>query len=59
MEVGEGEIASVVGASGAGKSTLLHILGTLDRPDRGEIEIDGEDVLSLHGRKLAEFRSRK
>lgn len=59
MEVGEGEIASVVGASGAGKSTLLHILGTLDRPDQGEIEIDGESILSLNGRRLAEFRSRK
>ena len=59
MEVKEGEIASVVGASGAGKSTLLHILGTLDRPDQGKIEIDGENVLGLNGRRLAEFRSRK
>lgn len=59
MEVGEGEIASVVGASGAGKSTLLHILGTLDRPDQGEIEIDRESVLRLNGKKLAKFRNGK
>ncbi len=59
MEVGEGEIASVVGASGAGKSTLLHILGTLDRPDQGEVEINGKNVLGYRGKRLAEFRNRE
>ena len=59
MEVREGEITSVVGASGVGKSTLLHILGTLDRPNQGEIEIDGENVLTMKGGKLAQFRSRR
>ena len=37
LTVEKGEVVSIVGASGAGKSTLLHILGTLDRPDRGEV----------------------
>ncbi len=37
LEISKGEIVSIVGASGAGKSTLLHLLGTLDRPDRGEL----------------------
>lgn len=59
MEVREGEITSVVGASGVGKSTLLHILGTLDRPSRGEIEIDGENVLTMNGVRLAKFRNRR
>ena len=57
MEVREGEITSVVGASGVGKSTLLHILGTLDRPNQGEIEIDGENVLTMKGGRLAQFRN--
>ena len=53
------EIVSIVGASGAGKSTLLHILGTLEQPDQGTLEIDGQDVYSLSKRKLADFRNQK
>ncbi|MGH9390774.1 MAG: ATP-binding cassette domain-containing protein, partial [Vicinamibacteria bacterium] len=41
LEVQPGETVAIVGASGVGKSTLLHILGTLDRPTRGEVLIDG------------------
>jgi lipoprotein-releasing system ATP-binding protein len=58
LEVGKGEIISIAGASGAGKSTLLHILGTLDKADSGEIEMDGVRVDSLPDRKVSEFRNR-
>jgi lipoprotein-releasing system ATP-binding protein len=47
LEVQEGELLSVVGASGSGKSTMLHLLGTLDRPDRGEIRLAGERIDNL------------
>lgn len=59
LEVGRGEIVSIVGASGAGKSTLLQILGTLSRPDGGSLAIDGCDALALKGNRLAAFRNRK
>lgn len=58
LEIGEGEIVSIVGASGAGKSTLLHMLGTLDFPDKGRIEIGGVEVQGLKGSKLAAFRNK-
>ena len=47
IHVDKGEIISVVGASGAGKSTLLHILGSLDRPDKGELQINGQMINTL------------
>lgn len=53
------EVVSIVGASGAGKSTLLHILGTLERPDRGNLIIDGVVVNKLKEQELSEFRNRK
>jgi lipoprotein-releasing system ATP-binding protein len=53
-----GQIAAIVGASGSGKSTLLHILGTLDRPDRGTVRLDGIDVFALAPAELAAFRNR-
>ena len=59
LEIGKGEVVSIVGASGAGKSTLLQILGTLSRPDGGSLAIDGYDVLSMKGDSLSEFRNRK
>ena len=59
LEIGRGEIVSIVGASGAGKSTLLQILGTLSRPDSGSLAIDGYDVLSMKGDRISEFRNRK
>ncbi len=58
LEIRKGEIVSVVGASGAGKSTLLHILGTLDKPDAGEISYDGTLISKLGEKKLSEFRNR-
>jgi lipoprotein-releasing system ATP-binding protein len=57
LEISKGEIVSIVGASGAGKSTLLHILGTLDRPDRGELSLNGQNLMQLNGDALAEFRN--
>ena len=59
LEISKGEIVSIVGASGAGKSTLLHLLGTLDRPDRGELFLQGQNLLQLQGDSLAEFRNSK
>jgi lipoprotein-releasing system ATP-binding protein len=53
-----GETLAVVGPSGIGKSTLLHILGTLDRPDRGKILFKGEDVFEFDDAKLAIFRNK-
>jgi lipoprotein-releasing system ATP-binding protein len=58
LEVRRGEMIAITGASGVGKSTLLHILGTLDRPTEGELEINAEDVLALDGDSLARFRNR-
>lgn len=58
ITIGKGEIVSIVGSSGAGKSTLLHILGTLDKADRGEVNINGTVVTGLSGKKLAAFRNR-
>ena len=53
-----GESVAIVGASGIGKSTLLHIVGTLDRPDSGELRFKGDDVFSYDDLKLARFRNK-
>lgn len=57
LEIGEGEIVSIVGASGAGKSTLLHIVGTLDNPDSGTLSIKGIETGKLSDKKLSQFRN--
>ncbi|HZH54203.1 MAG TPA: ABC transporter ATP-binding protein [Sphingobacteriaceae bacterium] len=57
LSVAKGEIVTLIGASGAGKSTLLHIVGTLDKPDRGEIEINGTDISRLSTKQLSAFRN--
>ena len=54
----KGEIVSIVGPSGAGKSTLLHIIGTLDRADKGIVQINDINVSELSGKKLAGFRNK-
>jgi lipoprotein-releasing system ATP-binding protein len=58
VEFSEAEVVSIVGSSGAGKSTLLHILGTLLRPDKGEILFDGVNVSQLKDKQLARFRNK-
>lgn len=58
LTVSKGEIVSVTGASGAGKSTLLHILGALDKPDSGSVQIEGTDIFKLPAKKLAQFRNK-
>ena len=57
LQVDKGEIVSIVGPSGAGKTTLLQILGTLDKADRGDIEVDGVNVSKLNDNELAAFRN--
>jgi lipoprotein-releasing system ATP-binding protein len=52
------QVAAIVGPSGCGKSTLLHVLGTLDRPDQGQVLVNGTDVLQLSPKKLAAFRNK-
>lgn len=59
LHIEKGEVVSIVGPSGAGKTTLLQIIGTLDKPDSGEIIIDGTDVGKLSSKKLSEFRNKR
>lgn len=58
MHISKGEIASIVGPSGSGKSTLLHILGTLDKPAEGNVQINGKAVNFSSDQQLAAFRNR-
>ncbi len=58
MSVEQGSVVAVVGPSGAGKSTLLHIIGTLDKPDSGEVVIGGQPLGGLKDDKLSDFRNR-
>jgi lipoprotein-releasing system ATP-binding protein len=57
LDIQRGEVVSIVGSSGAGKTTLLQILGTLERPDSGEIDFDGENPMVLNDHKLSAFRN--
>ncbi|MDD4646446.1 MAG: ABC transporter ATP-binding protein [Bacteroidales bacterium] len=59
LDVASGEIVSIVGPSGAGKTTLLQIMGTLNRPDAGQIWIRNTEISSMDDRKLATFRNRE
>lgn len=59
LEIPSGEVATIVGPSGAGKTTLLQILGTLARPDRGSVEIAGQETGSLRGAELVRLRNEK
>lgn len=57
FELGAGEALALTGPSGSGKSTLLHLVGTLDQPSSGTIEIDGNDPFTLREPELARFRN--
>lgn len=59
LQIGKGEVVSIVGPSGAGKTTLLQIMGTLDTPDTGTILIDDTDVTHLKDKELARFRNQR
>jgi len=59
LRIKKGENIAIVGTSGSGKSTLLHTIGCLDRPTRGKVIIDGEDVSSLSGNELSKLRNEK
>jgi lipoprotein-releasing system ATP-binding protein len=58
IEVAEGEMVAVVGASGVGKSTLLHVLGGLDKPDSGDVQVAGRRLAELNDAGLVAFRNR-
>lgn len=58
LRVKQGEIVAIVGKSGAGKTTLLQLIGTLDRPTKGQVLIDGTDVFELNDTQLAAFRNK-
>lgn len=59
LSVTDGEFAAIVGTSGSGKSTLLHMLGGLDRPTSGNVEVEGKNIFSLKDDALTIFRRRK
>jgi lipoprotein-releasing system ATP-binding protein len=58
FEIKKGEVVSIVGPSGSGKSTLLHILGTLDKADKGQVSMNNTSLNGLSGKKLAAFRNK-
>ena len=59
LTIHQGEITSIVGPSGAGKTTLLQIIGTLHKPDKGELSIDGVNPFALSAQKQAHFRNKQ
>lgn len=59
FEIAKGEFAAVMGPSGSGKTTMLNLAGLIDRPDSGEILLDGQAASALSGKALAEFRRRR
>jgi lipoprotein-releasing system ATP-binding protein len=59
LEVQKGEIVTIVGASGAGKSSLLNILGTLDKPDSGNVILDNAEISRLNNTQLSAFRNKR
>ena len=59
LHIQRGELIAIVGASGAGKSTLLQILGTLDRPTKGTVSFDGQDLFQFNEQQQANFRNKR
>jgi len=59
LDIAKGEFLSIMGPSGCGKSTLLNIIGLLDEPSKGNIQIDSQDISSYSDQKLAKFRNEK
>ena len=57
LTINKGEVVSIVGPSGAGKTTLLQIIGTLDRPDSGQVLFDGVDISAYKEKQLSAFRN--
>lgn len=58
LELERNALISITGASGTGKSTLLHLLGALDKPDKGEVIFEGEDIHRFNGKQKAKYRNR-
>ena len=59
VEIRQSEIVAIVGKSGSGKSTLLHILGTLDTPDGGKVNIDGSQIIGMSAKNISKVRNEK
>jgi len=59
LQVRKGEFISIMGPSGSGKTTLLNIIGTLDKPTKGKVYLDGEDITALSDKKLTQIRRKK
>jgi lipoprotein-releasing system ATP-binding protein len=59
LEVGVGERIGIVGSSGAGKTTLMHIMGALDHPTSGQVEVDGRDLFAMNAAEMDSFRNRE
>lgn len=59
FSVNKGDFVAIIGPSGSGKSTLMNMIGCLDVPDKGEYELDGQDVFSLKNKQLADVRNQK
>lgn len=59
IEISEGDFSAIIGPSGCGKSTLMHILGLLDRPNEGKLEIDGQDMSKLREKNAYKMRAKK
>lgn len=58
LQIADSSVVTIVGASGAGKSTLLHLMGTLDKPDKGQVLIDQVDLYKLSDQELADYRNK-
>lgn len=58
LDINQGDLITIMGPSGAGKSTLLNILGTLEKPDSGDININGKDVLTMSNKELSLLRNK-